>query len=660
MTLVPVLAGAGLLATSGFASMLARTSRRRDLLFATMMVIGGVVGSVGAIGALVMDVRAGLAVEWPLPWGRVWLHLDALGAAFLLPVFVVPALGAVYSVAYWSEDHNPSARSLRVFYGLLAGSMALVVLAKDGVFFLMAWEVMALSAFFCVATEDRKPEVRRAAWVYFVAAHIGTLALFALFALLRSVSGGFELSPLNAESLPARTADWVFLLALTGFGFKAGVMPLHVWLPGAHANAPSHVSAVLSGVMLNMGLYGMFRVCSLVHEVPAWWGWLLVGLGAASAVLGIAFAVGQHDYKRLLAYSSIENIGVITLGFGAALLGRALHDPALTGLALAGAMLHVWNHALFKSLLFLVAGSVLHATGTRRMNLLGGLARTMPWTAALACLGCIAIGAMPPLNGFVSEWLIYRALLGRVGAPSGGLSAPFAGAVTALALTGALAIVAFVRLFAITFLGAPRSQGAGAPREAPPVMLVPAFILIALCMGVAVLPLVTTSALAPVVRLAGTEAAAQALLRSGMLDPLRLIGVTSACVLAAGIAAGFLFRRWTRAASAPRAGTWDCGYARPSARMQYGESSMAQLVVGLFAGVLLPRRRAPHIDSPFPAPTSHRTEVPDALLDRAALPGLRALARLTTRLRLLQPGKVQVYMLYILLAVLVLLVLVVP
>ena len=661
MTLVALLIAVGLLGASGVPPLMAsRGSRLAELLSAAMMVTGGLVGSVCACLGLA-GAEAELVAEWFLPWGRVWLHMDPLGAAFLVPVFVVPALGAVYSVAYWPGADAPAARSLRVFYGLLAGAMALVVLAKDGVFFLMVWEVMALAAFFAVAAEDSKPEVRRAAWVYFVATHLGTLALIAMFALARVASGGFALTPFVPGTVGAPMASGIFVLALVGFGVKAGIAPLHVWLPGAHANAPSHVSAVLSGVMLKMGVYGVVRVCSLLPEVAPWWGWLLVGLGVASALFGITLAIAQSDYKRLLAYSSIENIGIIMLGFGGALLGRALHDPVLTALAIAGSLLHVWNHALFKPLLFFAAGSVLHATGTRQMGRLGGLARAMPWTAALAGVGCVAIGALPPLNGFVSEWLIYQGLLGRVGEEGSGgvLDAAFAGAVAVLALVGALATVAFVRLFGVVFLGTRRSEPNRPEHESPPAMLAPACLLALACIAIGTLPFVVVPWLAEAVRIAA-GGLADGELRSAAPGSLGTIGALSTGVLATGTLATWGIRRLGRAHAAPRADTWDCGFARPSARMQYGESSLGQMVVGLFAWIVSPRSCGPRVRGPFPAPASHRTEIPDVVLDRAVMPGLGLITRLLLRLRLLQQGRVQAYVLYILLAVLLLLILVRP
>ncbi len=655
VSLAIILIGAGLLGASGLIALLVPGSgARRDRVAAALMGLGGLLGSGAALRALTAGVEAGLRLEWGLPWGRFALRLDALASAFLLPVFIVPALGAVYGTAYWPEGRGAGARSLRVFYGILAGSMALVVLARDGVLLLIVWEVMALAAFFALGAEDRRPAVRRAAWVYLIATHVGSLALMASLALLAAGTGGFDLAPPGPGVPPPASATGVFLLALVGFGLKAGLMPLHVWLPAAHANAPSHVSAVLSGVMLKMGVYGLARVAWTVPGIPAWCGWLVVGLGAASAVLGIALANAQHDYKRLLAYSSIENIGIVAMALGAGLVGRATGDPILAALGLAGAVLHVWNHALFKPLLFFVAGAVLHGTGTRRMNLLGGLARTMPLTAAAACLGCVAIGALPPLNGFVGEWVIYRALVQGAMGSARGPGAGFAGAAAALALTGALALVAFVRLFGTVFLGMARSPAPDAAHDAPRAMLIPMGVLALLCAALGALPVLVVPCVSPVVRLfAGPDA--HGALAPGLLRPLSSIGAVSVVLLAVSAVGVAWLRRRARARTAPRPGTWDCGYARPSARMQYGESSLGQMVVALLGWALLVRRRAPSIGAPFPGAASVRTDTPDPVLDRVARPGLRGLTRLVLRLRLLQRGQVQIYMLYILLVVIVLL-----
>ncbi|NQX02917.1 NADH-quinone oxidoreductase subunit H, partial [bacterium] len=347
--------------------------------------------------------RGGFAVGGELPH----LRLDGLSAWFLVLLAVVGAAGAVYSREYWSDHHHPaSAPRGRCGWSGLVLSMALVLTASNGLHFLIAWEAFAICGYFLITLENGRPEVRKAGWLYLAASHAGTIGLFAFFTLLAARSGTWDLGPLreNAGLAP------LFWLALFGFGLKAGVFPLHVWLPSAHANAPSHVSAILSGVAIKMGIYGIMRFSGWLPVPPAA-GWVVIGLGAASAVLGIAFALAQNDFKRLLAYCSVENIGVIWTGLGAALLARADGDAAWGRLAMAGALLHVWNHGAFKSLLFFGAGSVLHATGTREMSRLGGLWKSMPWTAGLFAAGAVAVSGLPSLNGFVSEWLIYLGLL---------------------------------------------------------------------------------------------------------------------------------------------------------------------------------------------------------------------------------------------------------
>jgi hydrogenase-4 component B len=628
----------------------------RDALFAVLMAAAGATGAASAISTLAAGTSALHESAWLVPLGRLALRIDAISALFLVPVFLVPALGAVFGAAYWCERDNPrTAPALRVFYGLTPAGMAGVMLAQDGILLLLSWEVMAVAAFFAVATEDDQREVRDAAWVYLVATHLGTLCLLGFLTLLSSATGSFDLVPLAPGAIGAGTAGALFLLGLGGFGVKAGIMPLHVWLPGAHANAPSHVSAMLSGVMLKVGVYGIVRVAWMLPAGEEWWSWVLIGLGAASAVIGIAFALGQRDAKRLLAYSSIENVGVIVLAIGVAMLGRSTGDAALAALGLAGALLHVWNHALLKSLLFLVAGSFVHACGTRRMNALGGLAVRMPRTALCAAIGCAALSALPPLNGFVSEWLLYRGLVGSLARDGTETDPLLAVAVLALALTGALALAAFVKLFATTFLGQARSEAAEHAHEPAPAMLAPMGLLAAACAGIGLLPAVAMAPVARAVALwTGGGDAGGGRLPATSLATISAIG---AATIAVAVAIVLWLRAVARRSSAPRTGTWDCGYAAPTARMQYGESSFAELLVGLFRGVLVPWRRRPEIGTMFPAETEYASETPDVVLDRGIVPLLHRAARAALRLRLLQQGWIQMYVLYILLGLILLLIL---
>jgi hydrogenase-4 component B len=659
LTLDMVIAALSIAGLSGLVSLaVPRRGLLRDRVFAVLMVAAAVLGSWATLNVLWSGETRELAGSWSLPIGSPGLRLDGIAAAFLLPVFLVPALGAVYALAYWNElEHPASAARYRVFWGLLTAALGMVLIARDGVLLLFAWEAMALSAFFLVTLEDAKPEVRWSGWVYFVATHVGTLTLYAFFSLLDRATGRFALDPVAVGQMAPGLVGSLFLLALGGFGLKAGIMPLHVWLPGAHANAPSHVSALLSGVMLKAGVYGIVRVCWMLVDLPRWCGGLLIALGGLSAVLGIAFACAQRDYKRLLAYSSIENIGVIILGIGAAVLARAFDLPRVAALAIGGAVLHVWNHALFKPLLFFVAGSVLHATGTRRMNQLGALARVMPITALLCALACVGITALPPMNGFVSEWCLSVGFLrGAISEPAAVVAA-LTCAIALLAVTGALALIAFVKLFATVFLGTPRSELLHPAHDPPGQMLGPMALLALLCLAIGIVPRFLPRVLLPVVARWLPAGSGLDLLHETDFAHLASLGTVSLVVVAISVGIWTWLTARARQPEPRAAGTWDCGYAAPSARMQYTESSLGQTIVLLLQWVLIPRREVPTVNGLFPAPTQLKTETPDVVLDRGVVPSLRAAARLALRVRLLQQGKIQIYVLYILSALLLLLLL---
>ncbi|MFZ2948137.1 MAG: proton-conducting transporter membrane subunit, partial [Desulfuromonadaceae bacterium] len=354
---------------------------RAQLLSVVLMIAASCIGLTGSVISLLSGRTALFEIPWTLPFGPARFGVDPLSAWFLLPIFLVPGVAGLYARSYWHADRHPAnVGKMTFFYGIMTAAMSGVVLARDGISFLFAWEIMALAAYFLVSTEDEKPEVGEAGTLYMITTHTGTLGLFALFPLLNLLTGSW-LFPAPA-SMPASSglSAAVFLAALFAFGMKAGIMPLHIWLPSAHANAPSHVSAAMSGVILKVGVYGLIRTLSFFHGVPLWWGCCILVLGVVSGVAGVAFAIGQHDLKRLLAYHSIENIGIIFMGIGVALVGQAAGSPSMMILGMSGALLHVLNHALFKSLLFLGAGSVIHATGTREIDLMGGAARRLPYT----------------------------------------------------------------------------------------------------------------------------------------------------------------------------------------------------------------------------------------------------------------------------------------
>ena len=631
----------------------ARRSRAAQPLSTLLMLLGALLGLAGVALSWLAPTTPSIQSAWSLPWGQFRVELDALSAFFLVPVFVVPALGALYGTEYWKQSLHPAtARGLRFFYGLLAGSMAMVVLARDSVLFLVVWEIMAVSAFFLVATDNKELAVRRAAWIYLVAAHVGTVCLMALFCLLFRATGSTNLDPLLAGSISPTLANAIFALAVVGFGFKAGIMPLHVWLPAAHANAPSHVSAVMSGVMLKMGIYGMVRIIAFLPDPAIEWGTALLAVGAATGILGIAFALGQSDVKRLLAYSSIENIGIIVLGIGLALVGRTAHRPEIVALGMGGALFHVWNHSLFKSLLFLNSGSLIHATHTRHMDQMGGLSKRMPRTAALFFVGAAAICGLPPLNGFAGEWLTYLGFFRAIAPASAPVALATGLGALAMAMIGALAIACFVKLYGTVFMGSPRTAKGTHAHDPGLWMIAPPALLGAVCIALGLFPCLTLPAIGKAVAI-WSPASAEAALRLTELAPTGFLTDIGLVLLAAALLAiFFLLRR----PAIRTEGTWGCGYMRPTPRIQYTGSSFAQSLVGFFSWALLPQRTAPDLRaSLFPSSSAMAQTVPDAVLDRAVMPFFRLTRRFLPWVRLLQQGKIHVYLLYILVVVLALL-----
>jgi hydrogenase-4 component B len=438
----------------------------------------------------------------------------------------------------------------------------------------------------------------------------------------------------------------VFFLGLFGFGLKAGIMPLHFWLPAAHAAVPSHISAFMSGVMIKIGIYGLVRITSFYVNPPAWWGWTILVLGVISAIMGVVFALAQHDIKRLLAYHSVENIGIICIGLGCALLGQSFHQPSLVVLGLAGAVLHVVNHGLFKSLLFLGAGSVIHATGTRTIDHYGGLLRPLPYTAFFFLGGAVAICGLPPLNGFVSEWLIYLGLLHSQ--TEGALSSLSLAvlAAPALAMTGALALACFVKVFGITFLGTPRREFQNPPHEAPGAMLLPMGVIFLCCLVIGLMP----RAIVPLLQRGvgswlGTGSVAAPLLSA--LAPATWITIAAALLLAF-IA---LVRYWQSLAHEDgknRPATWGCGYIKGTPRMQYTAASFAEQLVRLFRWGLWTDISAGRMMVFFPARSHFSAHTPDVVLDRLLYPLCRIQAQTAFLFRsFFQHGRLNVYLLYV-------------
>jgi hydrogenase-4 component B len=601
-------------------------------------------GALAALGAAARVLAGAAPWAWrsdfPLAGQHLDLRLDALSAWFLALVSVIAAAGAIYAHGYWSDRENPdTAPRGRLAWSALTFCLGAVLLAWNGLHFLIAWELFTLAAYFLITLERRRRDVRAAGWLYLGASHLGTLCLFALFAAIAAAQDGdWQLGALGNRAALAP----LFWLALAGFGLKAGMFPLHVWLPSAHANAPSHVSAIMSGVTIKLGIYGLLRAAGWL-PVPAAAPWAVLGIGAVTAVLGIAFAFAQNDLKRLLAYCSVENIGVILIGVGAALLAARRPDAPWGRLALAGALLHVWNHGLFKALLFFGAGSVLHATGTREISRLGGLWRAMPWTAACFAVGAAAVAGLPPLNGFVSEWLVYLGLFDAVASrtPAAWAALP---AIILLGLTGALALATFVKAGALIFLGAPRTAPARNAHECARAMRGAMLGLAGLCGAIALGAAgVWPALLRAVDAWHGPWGAAG---ETAPLAPLMPVQIGLAVLLAATV--GWLGHR-VRARGMRRAPTWDCGYAAPTARMQYTSGSFAAIGAGWFSWALQPERTARRPRGFFPAEALRLERARETVLECVIAPAARAIGGVSAGARRLQHGRLQYYIAYLVL-----------
>jgi hydrogenase-4 component B len=594
------------------------------------------------------------AWAWGMPSGSLAVNLDPLAAFFLIPVVVLSAASA-WAGSDASRGHDPgrAARSWLPF-NVLVAAMIGVCLADNALFFLLAWETMALSSFFLVATDHGDEGVRRAAWIYLAAAHVGTAFLIPMFLSFAKAGGSADFAAFSG-ALAGPAASAAFVCAVIGFGAKAGFVPLHVWLPDAHPAAPSHVSALMSGVMIKTGLYGLIRVVSFLGTPPAWWGWTLTAVGAVSALTGVLFALAQRDLKRLLAYSSIENIGIICLSLGVGLVGRSAGLPLVSFLGIAAALVHTVNHAAFKGTLFLAAGSAVHAAGTREMDRLGGLSRRMPRTGAAFLAGSVAASGLPPFAGFTGEFLLlaglWRAVTGLN--PSG--AAAMAGAAAAFALVAGFSLTVMVKAFGVCFLGEPRSAAAAGAAESGASETVPMAVLAAFCVLGGLLWSVAFRSAVP--------AAAAALgppPEGGVAEVAGWLRVIAALSLVLAASAGGLallrVRLLRRGPSAPRrTATWDCGYRGATPRMQYTGSSFVQPATDLFGFVLGTRKNVRRPEGYFPAGRRFESETPDVSRERLYRPAIAAAARIFSRFRAIQEGRLQVYVAYMVLTLLALL-----
>ncbi len=628
--------------------------RRRPALGQALSCAALCAGSALGLAAATVALSGGggfaVSAPWHVPLGSLALRLDPLSAVFLVPILGVPALGAVYGLSYFPQSLlGGRAVRLQLYYGLVTGSMALVVLADNAMLFLVGWEVMAVAGFLLVLTDHEKAECQKAAFTYLAASHVGAFALFAFFTVVGSARGSFDFAAWQGLSAAGKAGGWLYALLLVGFGIKAGLMPLHFWLPGAHAAAPSHVSALMSGVLLKTGIYGLLRTTGLFEAPPASWGMALIALGAVSGVLGVGLALAQHDLKRLLAYHSVENIGIIAMGVGLALVGRARGEPALVFLGFAGGALHVVNHSLFKSLLFYGAGSVQHACHTRDLEHLGGLAKAMRATSFLFLVGAAAISGLPPLNGFVSEWLVALGALRAMELPRGDAAAFAVLAAPALALIGGLASACFAKVQGAVFLGSPRSEHAAHARESPRAMLLPMALLAAACAAIGLFPALLVPALhRAAATWAGLPPGTLASPAARAAASARWVSLVAAALLV-GLAALALLRRRALPGPSPASETWGCAFPAPTPRMQYTASSFAEILTGRFAWVFRQRIRFQPPRGLFPRNASFASEVPETVLDLVLAPALSFLARIALMVRAGYPTRVHFHAVLLLL-----------
>ena len=595
---------------------------------------------------LIGDPHAAPPLTLPLglPWVGAHFRLDALAAFFLVVVNLGAATSSLYGLGYGRHESTPH-RVLPFFAAFLAG-MNLVVLADDAFTFLLSWEFMSLSSWALVMAHHRDPDNRRAGYIYLIMASFGTFALLLAFGLLSGTDGGYGFAMIRAAHHTPFAAGLALILMLIGTGSKAGLVPLHVWLPLAHPAAPSHVSALMSGVMTKVAVYGFIRVVFDLLGEPAWWsGVVVLFLGGATVVLGILHALMEKDLKRLLAYSTIENIGIIFVSLGLALAFRAYGMGLAAALALTAALFHVLNHSFFKSLLFFGAGAVLTATGERDMDKLGGIIHRMPLTSFVFLVACVAISALPPLNGFASEWLLFQAILQSPDLPQWGLKimVPAIGGV--LALSAALAAACFVRAFGTTFLGRPRSKAAEQAQEVDRYSLTAMFGLAALCLLAGILPGFVIDGVSPVTQaLLGHQMPTQMNMPWLSIVPIAEsrssyngLLVFLFIVATASFAAYVIHRFGSRALR--RVPVWGCGFPDLSPAMQYSAGSFAQPIRRVF-GTLVFRARE-HVDMPPPGnirPARLTVEVHDLIWEGLYAPLARAVgftADLLNRLQFL-------------------------
>src|SRR6266852_3014792 len=662
MVLLALACAAVLISTAALAVVVSDEARAGLIVYGVCLIASLALFSIALLALLgISDRPSAATLPLGIPWLGAHFRLDALSAFFLAVVDLGAAAASLFALGYGRHEQAP----LRVlpFYPAFLAGMNLVVLADDAFTFLLSWEFMSLSSWALVMAHHREADNARAGYIYLVMASFGTLALLLAFGLLAGPEGGYAFAAIRADHHSDAIAALVLALVLLGAGSKAGLVPLHVWLPLAHPAAPSHVSALMSGVMTKVAVYGFVRIVFDLLGEPSWWSSMVVlVLAAATALLGVLYALMQHDLKRLLAYHTVENIGIIFIGLGLALAFRANGMGAAAALAFTAALFHVLNHSLFKSLLFFGAGAVLTGTGERDMERLGGLIHRMPWASFAFLVGCAAISALPPLNGFVSEWLTFQAILLSPALPQWGLKilVPSVGAV--LALSAALAAACFVKAFGVTFLGRPRSPVVAKAGEADRFSLAAMLFLASLCLLAGILPGFVIDALAPLTQsLVGGRMPVQSSVpwlaivpvtesRSSYDGLLVFVFITLSALLSAYAIHRLASHRLRRAPA------WDCGYPDPSPLTQYTAASFAQPIRRVFGTIAFRARERvempPHGDA---SPAVLRVDLHDLVWEWLYAPIAHAVNFAADRLNHLQFLTIRRYLSLVFLALVALL-----
>lgn len=673
------MASASILLLLVFAALAGLLSRAQSVLIGLFSVVATVASALAsAAGALSVwnGTAERIILLLGLPDLPFHLRLDPLAGFFLTVIGLLSAAVSIYSAGYLKGflGQRPVTR-LVVFYCLFLAGMAMVVLADDALFFLISWEVMAAASYFLVMFEDERPETRKAAFVYLVIAHVGAIAILLSFGVMAGIATGFEsfggytFDAMRQASFPLGWATAAFLLAFFGFAAKAGMVPLHVWLPDAHPAAPSNISALMSGVMLKTAVYGIIRVTfDLLREFPWWWGAIVLGLGIISALMGILYAMMEKDLKRLLAYSSVENIGIIITGLGLAMVFFSFKLSVLASLALTASLYHVMNHAMFKGLLFMGAGSVLHATHERNMEHMGGLIHRMPWTAALFLVGCISISALPPFNGFVSEWLTFQAFLLSPSLPSPLMKLFMPLGAALLALTAALAAATFVKAFGVTFLGHWRGEHSSSRiHEVDWLMRTGMLVTAVSCLCLGIFPATFIDWMDEIpLQLVGSRLSVSATASGWMwLTPVAQerasysgIVVFAGSLLVYGIVYILLH---VNPGKLHRGAIWDCGFQKLTNRMQYNATSFSmpfRRVFGFMVHVKEQVTLSPQTaHAAFPKRLHYTLRIRDRFWNWLYKPVADASFWIARKVGRLQQGRIQSYLIYSFVTIIVLLLL---